>query len=77
MLRTILSSAKEYLTDWKNILMHSLIGVSILVIALFLPVDVIFRVALLMCVVMFNLGRMYYEKTRAETTDIVPDSSLD
>jgi hypothetical protein len=54
-----------YLKDWKNILSHSIIGVSILLIALYLPVKPIYRIGILILVVAFNVTRMKLAKRRA------------
>jgi hypothetical protein len=53
-----------YLKDWKNILSHSIIGVSILLIALYLPVKPIYRIGILILVVAFNVTRMKLAKRR-------------
>jgi hypothetical protein len=52
----------NYLKDWKNWLTHGLIGVAILVVALVIPVEPIYRVLLLLLVVGFNIIRMRYAK---------------
>ncbi|WP_292756723.1 hypothetical protein [Methanobacterium sp.] len=53
-------SATNYLTDWKNILTHSIVGVAILLIALFAPVSPYIRIAFVGVVVAFNVLRMRY-----------------
>ena len=52
----------SYIKDWKNLLTHSLIGVGILLVAFYIPVDPIYRVLLLIAVVAFNLIRMDHSK---------------
>jgi hypothetical protein len=52
----------NYLKDWKNLLTHSLIGIGILLVAFFIPVEPIYRVLLLVAVVAFNLVRMNHSK---------------
>jgi hypothetical protein len=54
-----------YLKDWKNILSHSIIGISILLIAFYLPVKPIYRIGILILVVAFNVTRMKLAKKRA------------
>ena len=53
-----------YLKDWKNWLTHSIIGVLILLVAFYLPVEPIYRVILLIIVVSFNILRMRREKDK-------------
>jgi hypothetical protein len=53
-----------YLKDWKNWLTHSLIGISILLTAFYLPVKPIYRVIILVLVVAFNITRMRLEKAK-------------
>jgi hypothetical protein len=56
----IMNGIKAYLTDWKNLLIHSIVGVIILVIALFAPVSPYLRLAFVLVVVGFNVMRMRY-----------------
>ncbi|MCQ2976866.1 MAG: hypothetical protein MJ232_02520 [archaeon] len=58
----ILNGIKNYLTDWKNLLTHSLVGIALLLIAIYAPVPVWVRVLFLVIVVMFNVIRMKYFK---------------
>ena len=55
-------AVKSYLTDWKNILTHTIVGVLLVVVILFLPVDPLIRIAIFVVVVVFNGLRMRYEK---------------
>jgi hypothetical protein len=57
----------SYLKDWKNILSHSIIGISILLIALFLPVKPIYRIIILILVVVFNVTRMKLAKRKVSS----------
>ena len=57
-----LNSIWNYLKDWKNLLAHTLIGIGILLIAFFIPVNPFYRVLLLAAVVTFNLIRMNHAK---------------
>ncbi len=54
----------RYLKDWKNLLTHSIIGVAILLVAIYLPVKPIYRIAILIAVVGFNIIRMSLEKKK-------------
>jgi hypothetical protein len=51
-----------YLKDWKNILAHSIIGVALLIIALYLPVKPIYKICILILVIVFNIARMQIAK---------------
>jgi len=54
----------RYLKDWKNLLTHSIIGVAILLVAIYLPVKPIYRIGILVAVVGFNIIRMSLEKKK-------------
>jgi len=56
----------HYLKDWKNILVHSIIGILILLVAFFLPVPLYVRIAILFLVVVFNITRMNFERKNHE-----------
>lgn len=56
-----------YLKDWKNLLAHSIVGVLILVVALFLPVEPIFRIIILVIVIVVNTVRMARKKKEKES----------
>lgn len=66
----ILKFIWAYLKDWKNWLMHSIIGVLILLIAFYLPVKPIYRIIILVLVVTFNVIRMRLEKARKNSDSI-------
>ncbi len=63
MLKSILSNIWEYLKDWKNWLSHTLVGLGILAIGLFLPVEPVYRIIILVLIVGFNIYRMKREAT--------------
>jgi hypothetical protein len=54
----ILTGIKTYLTDWKNLLMHSIVGVLIVIIALFAPISPYLRIGFVIVVIGFNVLRM-------------------
>lgn len=60
----ILKAVWEYLKDWKNLLTHTIIGVGILLVALVMPVEPIYRILFLVLVVAFNIFRMRREKQK-------------
>jgi sterol desaturase/sphingolipid hydroxylase (fatty acid hydroxylase superfamily) len=55
-----------YLKDWKNLLTHTLVGVAILLVALYLPVKPFYRIIFLVIVVAFNIVRMRFSKKRKD-----------
>jgi hypothetical protein len=54
----------NYLKDWKNLLAHAIVGVGLLMIALYLPVHPVFRILIMAVVVIFNTLRMKWAKKR-------------
>ena len=56
----ILTGIKTYLTDWKNLLMHGVVGVLIVIIALFAPISPYLRIGFVIVVIGFNVLRMKY-----------------
>ncbi|MBI4975999.1 MAG: hypothetical protein HZC28_00860 [Spirochaetes bacterium] len=69
MVKTILRGIIGYLKDWKNLAMHAMIGVGILLVAIFLPVAWYIRVLLLVLIVTFNILRMRHEREQKQTGD--------
>jgi len=63
-MKRILSAILRYLKDWKNLLAHTLVGVAILLIALFLPVKPLYRLLILVAVVALNTLRMRMDAQR-------------
>ena len=59
-MRWILNGVKAYLSDWKNLLMHSIVGILIVIIALFAPISPYLRLGFVILVVGFNVLRMRY-----------------
>jgi hypothetical protein len=59
-MRRILNGVKAYLSDWKNLLMHSIVGILIVLIALFAPISPYLRLGFVILVVGFNVLRMRY-----------------
>lgn len=54
----IINGIKNYFLDWKNWLTHSLLGILLLVIAIFAPISIYLKIAFIICVVGFNVFRM-------------------
>jgi len=69
MLKNAFKGLITYLSDWRNWLTHSLIGVGLLVVALVLPVDIHIRLLVLATVVAFNVWRMRRSKSREASSD--------
>lgn len=62
----IISGLKTYLTDWKNLLTHGIVGVILLYCLLFAPIQWYWRVIILIGVIAFNIARMKYSKKKNE-----------
>jgi len=58
----IINGIWNYLKDWKNLLVHALIGIAILLAAFVIPVKPIYRILILLAVIGFNLIRMNHTK---------------
>ena len=58
----IFDALKTYLTDWKNLLTHGIVGVILLYCLLFAPITWYWIVTLLIIVIAFNVVRMKYSK---------------
>ena len=58
----IFDALKTYLTDWKNLLTHGIVGVILLYCLLFAPIAWYWRIILFIIVIVFNILRMKYTK---------------
>jgi len=47
-----------YVKDWKNLLAHTVVGLLILGVGLFLPVKPVYRIVLLVLIIALNTIRM-------------------
>lgn len=56
-MKNIAKAVIDYLKDWKNLLYHAVIGVVLVVVALYLPINVHIRIAIFAGVVAFNILR--------------------
>ena len=59
-MKRLFNGVKAYLSDWRNWLMHTLVGILIIIIALFAPVSIYLRLTFVVLVVGFNVWRMKY-----------------
>lgn len=65
MMLKFLRGLKMYLTDIKNLAVHTVIGVGILLVAFYLPVPAWIRIGILILAVAGNITRMNLSKRRA------------
>ena len=56
-MKKIIIAIHDYLNDWKNLLVHAITGVIIILVALYLPVSIYVRIGILILVVLFNIFR--------------------
>ena len=56
--RRIWSGLKAYLTDWRNLLGHALLGVAFVVVAIWAPINVWLKLAVIACLIGLNILRM-------------------
>jgi hypothetical protein len=59
-MKTVVNTIKTYLTNWKNLLIHSVLGVTMISIAIFAPISPYIRIGFIGVVVAFNILRMKY-----------------
>ncbi|KYC44734.1 MAG: hypothetical protein AMQ74_01939 [Candidatus Methanofastidiosum methylothiophilum] len=59
-MKNVLGKIKLYLTDWKNILTHSLVGIGIVILGFFSPIHPHARITLVGSVICLNTIRMKY-----------------
>ncbi|MBD3405177.1 MAG: hypothetical protein GF411_03460 [Candidatus Lokiarchaeota archaeon] len=71
----ITQTAKEYLTDWKNLATHAIVGIVLMLVIFVIPVHIHFRISILVSVVFINMYRMRLENS--EDTDIREDIDLE
>lgn len=57
-LRRVGGGLKAYLTDWKNLLGHALLGVLFVAAAVWAPVPVWLKLVIIACLVALNILRM-------------------
>ena len=57
-----------YLSDWKNLLGHTLVGLGFLAAAIWVPVPVLAKLAVIAVLVVFNLSRGRRRSRKARVT---------
>ncbi|MCF0137197.1 MAG: hypothetical protein HUJ66_02405 [Oscillospiraceae bacterium] len=75
----ILKGLKNYLTDWKNLLGHALVGIFLLVFAIWAPIPGWARILVLLAIITFNVWRMRRDKAKGKgkhgkKTDVEPEA---
>lgn len=61
----IWSGLKAYLTDWRNLLGHALLGVFFVVIAVWAPINIWLKLAIIACLITLNVLRMRLKSKKA------------
>ena len=61
----IWSGLKAYLTDWRNLLGHALLGVFFVVIAVWAPINIWLKLAIIACLITLNILRMRLKSKKA------------
>ena len=56
--RRVWSELKAYLTDWRNLLGHALLGVVFVVIAVWAPISLWLKLIIIAALITFNVLRM-------------------
>ena len=70
----IVDGLKMYLTDWKNLLTHGIVGVILLYCLLFAPVAWYWRVILLIIVIAFH--EVILDLKQYKVSVVFPDCSV-
>ena len=65
----IITEIWNYLKDWRNLFSHTVVGILILAIGLFLPVLPVYQVAILLLIVSLNILRMRMSKRKAQVLE--------
>ena len=63
-LNKIAKSLKCYLTDWRNLLTHSIVGIVLAVLAVWTPIPLHGKISVLSVIVLFNVVRMKRNKPK-------------
>ena len=53
--RNIWTGLKSYLTDWRNLLGHALLGVGFVVIAVWAPINIWLKLVIIAVLITFNI----------------------
>lgn len=64
---------KAYLTDWRNLLGHALLGVFFVVIAVWAPINIWLKLAIIACLIALNILRMRLKSKNAAKKESVAE----
>jgi Flp pilus assembly protein TadB len=64
---------KAYLTDWRNLLGHALLGVFFVVIAVWAPINIWLKLAIIACLIALNILRMRLKSKNATKKESVAE----
>lgn len=65
-MKKVFNAIIKYLSDWKNWLVHALVGIALLVMVIFIPVIWWIKIIIIVIVIGLNSLRMVLEKKRKE-----------
>ena len=71
--QTIWSGLKSYLTDWRNLLGHALLGVLFVVIAVWAPISVWLKLVIIALLITFNVFRMRIKNKKSAAKERVTE----
>ena len=60
---------KGYLKDWRNLLGHALLGILFVVLAIWVPINIWVKLAIIACLIAFNIIRMRRKANKALDKD--------
>ena len=63
------SGLKAYLTDWRNLLGHALLGVVFVVIAVWAPISIWLKLIIIAALITFNVLRMRNKNKKTEAEE--------
>ena len=72
-LKKIGSGLKAYLTDWKNLLGHALLGVFFVVIAVWAPINLWLKLGIIACLICLNILRMRLKAKKQAEKERIPE----
>ena len=72
-LKNIWKGLKAYLTDWKNLLGHALLGVFFVVIAVWAPINLWLKLSIIACLIGLNILRMRLKAKKQAEKESVPE----
>lgn len=61
-LKKVWCGLKAYLTDWRNLLGHALLGIFFLILAVWAPIRLWIKLLIILCLILLNILRMRNKK---------------